>query len=242
MLKLSLACVILLAAVCAAQTTSPVVVELFTSEGCSSCPPADRLLIELDQKQQVDGSDIIVLGEHVDYWDGLGWRDRFSSARFTERQQAYAERFRISGPYTPQMVVNGSTEFVGNDSRTATKNIQQAAHRPTPAATIHVTQAADHLHISITGAGKHAANVLCAITERELTTKVGAGENNGRELHHTAVVRDLRKVGTTRDGSFETDVPLKFSSDWRIENLRAVVFLQSGNAGEILSATQVPLK
>jgi hypothetical protein len=241
MLKLSLVFVLLFSTLCTAQTKTPVLVELFTSEGCSSCPPADQLLIQLEQKQPVAGAEVIVLGEHVDYWDQDGWRDRFSSSRFTDRQQNYANHFGAKGPYTPQMVVNGSVEFVGNDSGQAYGAIQRAAAstRETPAITIQ--RAGDHLHVAVTGAGSRGVNVLCAITERDLSTHVGDGENRGRELHHTAVVRDLRKLGTTRDGRFESDYPLHFSPDWRPENLRAVVFLQNGNAGPISGAAQIAL-
>ena len=241
MRKLSLVSVLLLATLCAAQTKTPVLVELFTSEGCSSCPPADQLLIRLEREQPVAGADVIVLGEHLDYWDQLGWRDRFSSSRFTDRQQTYANHFGINGPYTPQMIVNGSVELVGNDSDKALQTIQRAAHPSASLPAIHIERAGDHLHVAVTGAGSRGVNVLCAITERDLSTRVGDGENRGRELHHTAVVRDLRKLGTTRDGRFESDYPLHFSPDWRPENLRAVVFLQNGNAGPISGAAQIAL-
>lgn len=241
MRKLSLVFALLLATLAQAQTKTPVLVELFTSEGCSSCPPADQLLIQLEQKQPVAGADIIVLGEHVDYWDQNGWRDRFSSSRFTDRQQNYADHFGDRGSYTPQMVVNGSVEFVGNDSGTAIQTIQRAARPSTSPPAIHIARIGDHLHVAVTGAGPRGVNVLCAITERDLSTHVGDGENRGRELHHTAVVRDLRKLGATRDGRFESDYPLHFSPDWRPENLRAVIFLQRGNAGEISGAAQIAL-
>ena len=238
MRKLSLIAVLLLATVSAAQTKSPVLVELFTSEGCSSCPPADQLLFRLEQ-QPVPNTEIIVLGEHVDYWDHDGWKDRFSSSRLTGRQELYANNFGISGPYTPQMVVNGRVEFVGNDSATALRSI--AAQSRSPRAVINLVRNGDHLRVSVTTSDRHALNVFCAITERDLTTKVGNGENRGRELHHTAVVRELTRLGALRDGHFESDVPLKLSSDWRPENLRAVVFVQNGNAGEISGVTQIPL-
>jgi hypothetical protein len=240
MLKLSLVSVLLFSTLCTAQTKTPVLVELFTSEGCSSCPSADQLLIRLDREQPVAGAEVIVLGEHVDYWDQDGWRDRFSSRTFTSRQENYANHFS-GDAYTPQMVVNGSVEFVGNDSDKALRTIAQEGKSSKAASQITLVRDGDRLRITVTGAGSRGVNVLCAITERDLSTHVGDGENRGRELHHTAVVRDLRKLGTTRDGRFESDYPLHFSPDWRPENLRAVVFLQNGNAGPISGAAQIAL-
>jgi hypothetical protein len=111
----------------APQHPSPVIVELFTSEGCSSCPAADALLLRLVE-QPIDGVQTIVLGEHVDYWDRLGWKDRFSSPAFTRRQEVYANRFNLDSAYTPQVVVDGRSELVGSD-RTALQRAIQRAHR-----------------------------------------------------------------------------------------------------------------
>src|SRR5277367_6742341 len=110
-----------------ATTRTPVLIELFTSEGCSDCPPADALLEKLDLSQPVPNAQVIVLSEHVTYWDDGGWRDPFSLQDVTTRQGDYASRFRLSGPYTPQMVVDGDAEFVGSDERRAVRVVEKAA-------------------------------------------------------------------------------------------------------------------
>src|SRR6185437_8149364 len=107
---------------------SPVLVELFTSEGCSTCPPADVLLAKLVHDQPVKGREIIALGEHVDYWDQLGWHDRFSSHQYTERQNRYSARFNLNDVYTPQMVVDGTEQFVGNDAAHALRAVTRSGH------------------------------------------------------------------------------------------------------------------
>jgi hypothetical protein len=219
-----------------------VVVELFTSEGCSSCPPADELLGRLRRDLSAKNVQVIPLGFHVDYWDGLGWKDRFSSAKFTQRQEQYAQALRVDGPYTPEMVVDGAVEFVGNDAGHAQQTIREAASQP-EVATVKISSAAAYqlsVQVKAPSSAKDAQVVL-AITEDNLTTQVGSGENGGRTLHHAAVVRELRQLGQMHEGSFETSVPVKPQKDWKLEDLQAVVFVQEGVTGKILGAATMTL-
>ncbi len=226
-----------------APVRQAVVVELFTSEGCSSCPPADELLGRLRQEKFADGLEVIPLGLHVDYWDFQGWTDRFSSAGYTQRQEKYAQRFRIEGPYTPQIVVDGAAEFVGNDAARVRPAILQAASRP-QLARVQVSispDASQLLQIQASSAAGTSGEVMLAYTEDNLASKVRAGENKGRELRHSAVVRALRSLGHLRNGSFETSVPLKLKSDWKRNDVRVVVFVQEPDNGAIDGAASLQL-
>lgn len=236
-------CMVLLA-----KTTEPgvphraVVVELFTSEGCSSCPPADELLGHLQQDLSAKSVQVIPLGFHVDYWNSLGWKDRFSSAEFTQRQEEYTRSLKVDGPYTPEMVVDGAVEFVGNDAGRAQNTIRQQAAQLAGAQVTIASAGADQLKIQVKGpAATGNALVMLAITEDNLSTQVGSGENGGRTLHHAAVVRELRQVGTLKNGALETTAPLKLEKDWKRNDLRAVVFVQNGPSGKIEGAASVAL-
>jgi hypothetical protein len=218
-----------------------VVVELFTSEGCSSCPPADALLIKLRQEHSNDGVEIIPLGFHVDYWNRLGWRDRFSSADYSQRQEDYVNRMKLDGPYTPQMVVDGDAVFVGNNTGRAHDAIARAAGR-SPGAQLEVTPSSgDKLHVKVSSASANSADILLAITEDNLSSSVKSGENSGHLLRHAAVVREFRKIGQTSAGGFDSDVALNPGKDWKRRDLRAVVFVQETPAGKILGATETSL-
>src|SRR5271154_7285110 len=202
-----------------AQRT-PVLVELFTSEGCSDCPPADSLLERLDRSQPVSGAELIVLSEHVDYWNDIGWRDPYSSHEYSERQSAYASHFGLSSIYTPQMVVDGHFEFVGSDERRAAQAIENAtkgAKTPVTISSIHLS--GDHavvLHLE-TGplpssfAGDYA-EVLIATADDMDESHVSRGENAGRTLKHVAVLRNLIQVGkVSRTDKFSQDVSVYLS-------------------------------
>jgi hypothetical protein len=219
-----------------------VVVELFTSEGCSSCPPADELLGHLRQDLSAKNIQVIPLGFHVDYWDGLGWKDRFSSAGFTQRQEQYARALKVDGPYTPEMVVDGAVEFVGNNAGQAQQAIRQEASQPEVATVKISSPLAEHVDIQVKApVAVGDAFVMLAITEDNLTTQVGSGENGGRTLHHAAVVRDLRRLGRLHEGGFDATVPLKLAKEWKRADLRAVVFVQQGPSGKIEGASSVAL-
>jgi len=206
-----------------------VVVELFTSEGCSSCPPADDLLTRLGREHTSNGAEIIPLGFHVDYWDYQGWRDRFSSRSFTERQQNYAARFRLDDPYTPQMIIDGETQFVGSDSGRAESAILQATARQQNADVQLTWTSANQLLVRVTAGSSDTAEVRLAITENNLSNNVAAGENDGRILHHSAVVRDFRLLGKLSQGKFQMGVPIKLQQEWKMKDLHVVVFVQANN-------------
>jgi hypothetical protein len=246
--------ILVAAAICVsivvAKTTEPgvprraVVVELFTSEGCSSCPPADELLGHLRQDLSAKNIQVIPLGFHVDYWNSLGWKDRFSSAEFTQRQEQYTRALKVDGPYTPEMVVDGELEFVGNDASQAQRTIRQQAGQLETAQVKIAPAGADQLIIQVKGPAAPSggnALVMLAITEDNLSTQVGSGENGGRTLHHAAVVRELREIGMLHNGAIETTVPLKLEKEWKRNDLRAVVFVQQGPSGKIEGAASVAL-
>ena len=211
----------------------PVVVELFTSEGCSSCPPADVLLSRLQREQPIPGVQVIALSEHVDYWNQLGWKDPFSSHSFTERQRLYA------GEYTPQMVVDGSAGFVGSDNQRALQTIAEAAKKPK--VNVRLSWEADLLQVRIAGV-REAADVVLAIAEDSLESNVTRGENRGRRMGHEAVTRRMTVIGRTRKQQpFAAEPRIAMEKDWRRENLAAVVFVQDRSSYRILGAAKLPL-
>ena len=223
----------------AASTRNPVVVELFTSEGCSSCPSADQLLAEIERTQPVANAQVLVLSEHVDYWNRLGWRDPFSTHGFSERQSAYAEQFKNDGVYTPQMVVDGHAEFVGSNSARARKAIADAGANPK--AQVSITSG-EKLTVNVEQVpGNVEADVLLAVTEANLRSEVRSGENSGRSLNHTGVVRRLTVLGQTHGGSFSAQASPQIAADWKRGNLQAVVFVQNRKTKQILGAASVKL-
>src|SRR5215204_101099 len=230
-----------------ATKRTPVVIELFTSEGCSSCPPADALLAQLDSKQPVEGAEVIPLAMHVDYWNYLGWADPFSSHEFSQRQGDYASAYGKDGVYTPQMIVDGVKEFPGGNGDAAVEAVKRAARETKGEVqltrvdgqmgeVVRLSVQIEHLPKLTEG---DAAFVLLAVTEGGLSTDVARGENSGRKLTHVGVVRRLTTVGSladARDGTFKAEALVSVEKGWKRENLRAVVFAQERGTRRVLAA------
>jgi hypothetical protein len=239
-------CFFVLLALCALMTglgtgataQTPVVIELFTSEGCSSCPPADALLVELGRKSPPAGTQLILLGEHVDYWNYIGWTDRFSSAAFSERQNDYAKQLHLATVYTPQMVIDGHLQLVGNGAAEVYRDISKAAAEPMPAQVSLRWESPQKLRIAVQAPAGERPKVLLAITEDGLSTAIGKGENSGRTLQHAAVVRQLRELGKAANGQFESNVDVAAHPDWNPAKLKVVVLVQQPS-GKILGAASL---
>lgn len=222
---------------------SPVLIELFTSEGCSSCPPADRLLVDLDRSQPVSGADLIVLSEHVDYWNSLGWRDPWSSSFFSDRQSAYSDHFGLRSVYTPQMIVNGEAETSGNDWPQAKQACQKAASEqkiPIRISAVSVEGSNTlraHLETDALPDSVRKADLYVVVALDHTESQVKAGENNGRKLTHVAVVESLTKVGSlSKDKTFAKDVEVKLNAKADPSNLRLIAFVQEPGPGKVLGA------
>jgi hypothetical protein len=228
------------------QLRVPIIVELFTSEGCSSCPAAERVLDELASNQPVGHAEVVPLAFHVDYWDGLGWEDPFAKPEFTERQYAYARAFGKDQVYTPQMIVAGVSEFGGYLHDKAVAEIAKAAALPQTAIGLHLLPPRegdpDGTRRFRIDAGppawsgiKGAADVVLVVTEDGLRSRVLRGENAGRELKHRGVVRTAIRAGIIEDPSeystFEAAVSI--GSDWDPEQLIVVAFIQGWESRRI---------
>jgi hypothetical protein len=209
---------------------TPVLVELFTSEGCSSCPPADALLAKLVREQPIASAQIVALSLHVDYWDHQGWKDPFSSKALTLRQQAYSRIFGEDRLYTPQMVVDGREEFTGSDEAAARRVVTGAAARPHLPIRLDARLSGATVRLSIdlpaAPADAEPIDVMIAITEDDLTSIVRRGENGGRTLTHVAVVRKLESLGSLERETFVADGQMTLDRAWKAPKVRAVAWLQ----------------
>jgi hypothetical protein len=210
------------------------------------------LLARLAAQPPAANARVIALEEHVDYWNDLGWSDPFSSSEWTARQYAYAGALGNGNPYTPQMVVDGSAEFVGNHTQLAVKSIAEAAARAKTSVTLSQGTSnkpgTEDFSVQVgkltSNTRGGAAEVWLAITETGLHSAVTGGENVGHDVHHAAIVRSLRKIGEAKESgelafSAEASVPIR--GGWKRENLRAVAFVQEKKSKRILGAAEIPL-
>jgi hypothetical protein len=188
---------------------------------------------------ELNGAEVFVLGEHVDYFNQLGWTDRFSSAAFSARQNGYARRFHLPSAYTPQIVIDGSFEALGSDPVDVERKIGIAAHTEKAVSVVLSWAAQNGLHVRVADVSGEPSAVLLAVTEDGLTTSVGKGENSGRVLRHSGVVRELRQLGTTSGGGFIGTAPIVPAQNWKTRNLRIVVFVQRPGSREIVGAAAV---
>jgi hypothetical protein len=186
----------------------------------------------VSKAQPVSNAQIIALSEHVDYWNHLGWRDPFSSADFSRRQQSYNPE-----PYTPQMVIDGHESFVGSDSRQAIAAIGRAGNALK--AEVQLRLSGSVLSVMIPTLPANDTDVMLAITEDDLASDVARGENAGRRLPHTGVVRQLSLLGRTKNGQFASETTLVLLPSWNRANLHAVVFAQDRKTHRVLGVSSV---
>ncbi len=212
------------------------VVELFTSEGCSSCPPADAFLAKLVAESRQRKEAIYLLAFHVDYWDRLGWKDSFGDAAYSQRQNEYVQALGLNSAYTPQMLVNGQEEFVGSDEARARRSIAAALERP-PGLTLKLTAGAISdgvLPVDFTVSGSSRAILRLAVVERNLESQVSRGENSGRKLKHENVVRVFQSVPVGRTRKGHASIPLPESLVTSHASL--IAYAQDPESLEILGA------
>jgi hypothetical protein len=216
------------------------VVELFTSEGCSSCPPADQLVARIQQEDK--DQPVYILAFHVDYWDRLGWKDGFSDHRYTERQNRYATWLKLQSIYTPQIVVNGRREFVGSQEGTLRSAIGSELGQ-SPAAQLSLSdirsdQGKVSWHYEVQNAAAKSS-LIVALVQRTATTDVKAGENSGKTLAHVQIVRNITGspigAGAAGTGSFQLPQGMTGGKD------ELIAFVQSDDTGQIIAATRTPI-
>lgn len=228
----------------APNSGTPILIELFTSEGCSSCPPADAWLQKIDASQPISGAQAIVLSEHVDYWNHDGWKDPYSSSLLTERQSGYVRAMGLNSAYTPQLIVNGRSELRMSDPQQVSQVLLKAVKAPqVPVRITSISVEGDspavlRAHIEADGSSqKRNADVFAAIALDHAESQVLDGENGGRRLTHVAVVQDLIKIGKLEKGkTFAQDYQAKLKPGLDPKNLRMIVFVQEPGPGDVVGA------
>jgi hypothetical protein len=222
----------------AATFGAPVVVELFSSEGCSSCPSAEAFLRQFGARRPVDAAPVLALEYHVDYWDYLGWKDPFSRHEFTERQEDYARAFGDGRVYTPEIVVQGKLALERRSARSLEEHVRREASAPVARVAVGTDGGWVTVHVERSGANRSGEpeDVALVVTESDLRSEVRAGENRGETLAHAPVVRRLTTLGEMHRGTFDAKVRAEFEPSWRREHVRFVAFVQGRSSRHIFGA------
>lgn len=215
------------------ETKGFALVELFTSEGCSSCPPADAAVAAVAEKYP---DNVYILGYHVDYWNYLGWKDEYSSKTFTDRQRKYSQAFNLNSIYTPQIVINGKAEFVGSDRNKLQQKIKEALEEEQTSSFEITAKAGGEnkivVQVTISKLEKNE-EINIALVQRMVTTKVKRGENNGKELKHINIVRELKIINSTIY-PVEFTIPALLTS----KDVKIIAFIQDKNNLNVRAATK----
>jgi len=223
-----------------------VLVELFTSEGCSSCPPADALLRQVNGTRTSAGQLIVGISEHVTYWNSLGWSDPFSSPVNTQRQNDYGQRFHLEGVYTPQMVINGSEEIVGSDRAAFVRALQKEAEQSPPIALriLSVNLVGSTLTVAYSATGQvpvHGADLVAVLADDSDQSSVLRGENSGQTLVHVAVARSIARLARVQAAG-ERTVQINLPASFRpAQKHHLILFAQTPGNGRVLGADTKPL-
>lgn len=214
------------------------VIELFTSEGCSSCPPADEAVAKLLDEHN---NNVFVLGFHVDYWDNLGWKDEFSSAAYTARQRQYGSKFGPNAIYTPQAVVNGAVQFVGSDNGKLQANVEDGLKQAAGITIAISAKAADDKTVAVTYklTSGVQGRLNIALVQLQAQHNVIKGENHGKVLHHVNVVRDFKTITLN---PAEGDVNLTLPAGLAVKDCMVIAYTQDDQSLKITGATSSPIQ
>jgi hypothetical protein len=238
MIKIPTLLLFAFASLIAKAQNNPVVVELFTSQGCSSCPDADKNLTEILQRAKKEGKQVYGLSFHVDYWNYIGWKDPYSSKEFTVRQRKYGEQMNLRSIYTPQMIVNGKKELVGSNRIESAKAIaDENNQKPTYQISLHDIQIKDEILSFSYQLDKNPTDEIInfAIVEKDIENYVPRGENSGRKLHHDNVVRSFVTQSIVREQAIKMTLP-----KINLNNVLLIVYVQDNLV--VTGATSSALK
>ncbi len=214
------------------------VIELFTSEGCSSCPPADAVAAKLSEEYK---DNVYILGFHVDYWDRLGWKDMFSNAAYSKRQYRYGQIFHLNSVYTPQVVVNGKTEFVGSNESRLRNTIIQELKNP-PVTNIEIAAKSNNKTINVSYKVDKAPNTVLniALVQLHAQSSVKRGENEGTVLHHVNVVRDFKTINTDKNAEGNIDIVLP--EGLSAKDCKVIGYLQKNDNWQVIAAMETTIQ